>query len=397
MNSRERMAIAMRGGQPDRVPVMCQLALGHYFLNCGIPPHKIWFTSEGFAEALLTLRERYRFDGILINIPGRPENCLEDIRDLTETKDGEQLTWSNGDVILMPWDDNPFYISTGSGRAFHPEFDSFGPDDLDSLDDYSGYTWGTYHIPHLAGKTKPGPLAEIPDYFFRTIDLVKAGSQGQFSVHGEVFSPFTHYMELFGYEIALMGLVMDEEKAHGLLDAFTEEIILWAVAQLDRGVDAVLISSAFAGGPFLSRKMYADFVLPYEARVVQSIKERGGIVYTHTCGKIGDRLDLMEATGTMGVDTLDPPPLGSVDLADAKREIGSRLFIKGNMNSVALLKSKEEEQILDHARERITQGKPGGGYILSTACSVAPRVEPWKLELLVPLAEKIGRYKERGY
>jgi uroporphyrinogen-III decarboxylase len=89
--------------------------------------------------------------------------------------------------------------------------------------------------------------------------------------------------------------------------------------------------------------------------------------------------------------------LGSVDLADAKREIGSRLFIKGNMNSVALLKSKEEEQILDHARERITQGKPGGGYILSTACSVAPRVEPWKLELLVPLAEKIGRYKERGY
>jgi uroporphyrinogen-III decarboxylase len=35
---------------------------------------------------------------------------------------------------------------------------------------------------------------------------------------------------------------------------------------------------------------------------------------------------------------------------------------------------------------------PGGGYILSTACSVAPRVEPWKLELLAPLAEEIGRY-----
>ena len=32
-------------------------------------------------------------------------------------------------------------------------------------------------------------------------------------------------------------------------------------------------------------------------------------------------------------------------------------------------------------------GAPGGGYILSTACSVAPRVEPWKLELLVPFVE----------
>lgn len=36
---------------------------------------------------------------------------------------------------------------------------------------------------------------------------------------------------------------------------------------------------------------------------------------------------------------------------------------------------------------------PGGGYILSTACSVAPRMQPWKLELLTPLAEEIGRYE----
>jgi uroporphyrinogen-III decarboxylase len=35
---------------------------------------------------------------------------------------------------------------------------------------------------------------------------------------------------------------------------------------------------------------------------------------------------------------------------------------------------------------------PGGGYILSTACSVAPRMEPWKLELLTLLAEEMGRY-----
>jgi len=38
---------------PDRVPVMCQLALGHYFLNCGGKPSKIWFDSEAFAGALV--------------------------------------------------------------------------------------------------------------------------------------------------------------------------------------------------------------------------------------------------------------------------------------------------------------------------------------------------------
>jgi uroporphyrinogen-III decarboxylase len=98
----------------------------------------------------------------------------------------------------------------------------------------------------------------------------------------------------------------------------------------------------------------------------------------------------MAETGTDGIDTLDPPPLGNVELAEAKRRIGDRLFIKGNMNSVALLAYQTKEQVIAEASERIRIGKPGGGYILSTACSVAPRVEPWKLELLVPLAEEIG-------
>jgi uroporphyrinogen-III decarboxylase len=34
--------------------------------------------------------------------------------------------------------------------------------------------------------------------------------------------------------------------------------------------------------------------------------------------------------------------------------------------------------------------------ILSTACSVAPRVEPWKLEMLVDIADEHGRYSQTG-
>ena len=154
----------------------------------------------------------------------------------------------------------------------------------------------------------------------------------------------------------------------------------------------MLISSAFAGGGFISGKMYREFVAPYERRVTEAVKAAGAPVYTHTCGKLGDRLELLAETGTQGVDTLDPPPLGNVELADAKRRIGSRLFIKGNMNSVELLACQSKAAVVAHAAERIRTGKPGGGYILSTACSVSPRVEPWKLELLTPLAEELGRY-----
>ncbi len=57
---------------------MCQLSLGHYFLNLRErwKPHEILYSSEAFADALVTLCRRYRFDGILINVPG-PRSRLD--------------------------------------------------------------------------------------------------------------------------------------------------------------------------------------------------------------------------------------------------------------------------------------------------------------------------------
>jgi uroporphyrinogen-III decarboxylase len=133
--------------------------------------------------------------------------------------------------------------------------------------------------------------------------------------------------------------------------------------------------------------------LPYERRVTEAVRAHGLPVYTHTCGRIGDRLELMEATGTEGIDTLDPPPLGNVELAEAKRRVGERMFLKGNLNSVALLEYETPEQVTAEASQRLRIGMPGGGYVLSSACSVAPHVQPWKLELLTPLAEDLGRYE----
>ena len=138
--------------------------------------------------------------------------------------------------------------------------------------------------------------------------------------------------------------------------------------------------------------MYEQFVLPFERQLAEALRARGVPVYTHTCGRLGDRLDLLAATGVDGVDTLDPPPLGNVELADAKRQIGRRLFIKGNLNAVELLSLRTREECIQPVLRCLRAGMPGGGYILSTACSVAPRMEPWKLELLVPLAEEHGRY-----
>jgi uroporphyrinogen-III decarboxylase len=156
--------------------------------------------------------------------------------------------------------------------------------------------------------------------------------------------------------------------------------------------DAILVSSAFAGAGFISRRMYEEFVIPYEDQIFKAIHKHGIKSYVHTCGAIGDRLDLMSKTCVDGIDTLDPPPLGTVHLEDAKSKYGERFFFKGNLDAVNEMLNADEKTFEQAVKERIKIGKPGSGYILSSACSVAPHVKPERLKHLVELAIQFGKY-----
>jgi len=221
--------------------------------------------------------------------------------------------------------------------------------------------------------------------------LVLGETAGQVSVHAEVFSPFTQLMELFGYEQALVYLLDEPDRCHAILAAYAEGTADLARRFARRGVDAILISSAFAGGGFISPRQYAEFVLPCEAKVVEAVHQEGLPVYVHTCGRIGDRLELMAQSAIDGIDTLDPPPLGNVDLPDAKRRVGDRLFFKGNIDPVNTLLKKSREEVKADALWRLSVGSPGGGYILSSACSVSPRVPPENLTVLVEASQEFAR------
>lgn len=396
MRGKERIARTMRHTEPDRVPVMCQLSIGHYNLNAGYKPHEIWYETEAFVDACVKLARRYAFDGILVVLVGRPPNYLDNVASVKEEDDGEWLTWRNGDRTFMPWDDMPQHYPIDLSKPARADFETFDPDcDFSHVDDFVGYLWNVlFHVQEVPGKPDNGLLTPggVPEYLFRAFDMVKERVGHDLSVHGSIYSPFTHYIELFGAENALIGLMTDAAKAHAILDRLTENCLAWALALAARGADAIDHSSAFVAAPFLSRTLYKEFVMPYERRVNEALKAAGCVVYTHSCGRIADRLDLIVGTGTLGIDTLDPPPLGDCDLAAAKRDFGDHIFFKGNINSVAILDYSTKEEVLAEATRPLKIGKPGAGYILSTACSVAPHVQPWKLELLAPLAAELGQY-----
>lgn len=391
MNSRTRMRMAMDLQVPDRVPVMCQLALGHYFLHSGVDPLRIWYTSDGFAEALIALAERYRFDGILVNLPGRDPGYDRQIDRIEKTEIERIIRWKNGNYTVFPRDDNPHYYQA-NGSRFFPAIKEIEPEGLYYVEpwDVTGisypFTWGF--------EPEPAPFDDFfPEYHFDTIKKVKREIGKELSVHSEVFSPWSQFLELLNYEQALMAIMDDPGKVKACLERLADGTADLAKRQAACGVDAILISSAFAGAGFISRDHYEDFVLPFEQRIIEELKKECSIpVYTHTCGRIGDRLDLMMKTQTDGIDTLDPPPLGTVDLEEAKKTLKGKLFIKGNVDPVNTLLYSEADTVKKDVRWRLEVGKPGGGYILSSACSVSPRTPPENIEILVALVEEFGEY-----
>ncbi len=394
MNSKERMVAAMSHETPDRVPVMCQLSLGHYFLNCKYQPSRIWFDSDTFARALTDLQEEYNFDGILVNLPGRPHDWEKQLASTEKSDGSEILVWKDGYETHVPPDDNAHTFLPGKvplPRATFEFTDLKNPAEFIT----PGYIWNTYHMPGLWGFDSNADLTDPASYPASFTNAVKAVKKyaGDISIHAEVFSPFTHLLELFGYEEALMGMMIYPDLCRELLGYFTKialaEVNVYA---REGGIDAILVSSAFAGAGFISRNDYRQFVMPFEEPLYKEIRRSGLFSYVHTCGSIGDRLDLMAEMSVDGIDTLDPPPLGTVHLDEAKEKFGKRFFLKGNLDSINELLNADDKTFEEAVTGRIRTGKPGSGYILSTACSVSPHVKPERLKRLAELSVRYGKY-----
>lgn len=344
MNSRERIKAAFDHKQPDRVPVWCLLSLEHIIRN-GMPGNAIPVRIEELVPAECALVRRYNFDGTLVYLPGSRAGA--DIEGYIRRSISEVPT----------------------GDASHV-FEEADPD-----------SWAR----------------DIPDYLpedFFSSHLTREIMGPGFHVGGWVADGFSRAIQWFpSLEDAMMATVLDPARFLALVRYFDELSVAWAVAQVQLGgLESLQISSPYAGAGFISLDAYKQFVLPSVRQVAEAIQPLEAYTYLHTCGFISDRLELLEQTGVDGIECMDPPPLGDVTLAEAKERVGGRIALKGNLDSVNVLLGGSDEQVDRTIRETIAAGKPGGGYILSSACSIAPDVPPERVARLAQLAEETGGY-----
>jgi hypothetical protein len=357
---------------------MCQFSFG--FINqqlkgSGISPMEMWLDAEKYVEGLMMLRDRFDFDGILVSVHGHFEDWRSQIKKL--------------DI------DQGIEIATFENRR-----ESYPDDDLPSAEFFNTHD---QDIESVQVKEIPEEISYIPSSRdchafidlqdpFRVFDIIDEKVKGKYAIHGEVTSPFDYFLDLLGYEHALIALLHNPGNCKQILKRFTDGLIRLTAEMCKKNIDAIKISSPFAGMGFISPDQYLEFEQPYIQQIVEVIAQSGKFSYIHTCGLINDRLEYMRDTGTNGLECLDPPPIVNVELEDAFQRIGKNMFIKGNIDPVNTLFHGAKDAISKDVRKRLQTGMQNPGFILSTACSIAPKTPPENILLLKKLIERYGYY-----
>ena len=380
MTSRERVLAAMNLQQPDRVPLMCQFSIGSMMMHLKPNPYEFWYDKNAFADGLITLCELFRFDGILVSLHGHSEKWKQELISIEKIDEGNYKLSYPDRTEIHSWTELPL-VSFQNRKAQKGIGDVDIESDIPLVINYIPVSGNLY-------------FDLDKDNLFEIFDLIWSKVGDSVSIHGEITSPFDYFLDLLGYENGLVALIMEPEKCKLILEKFANGIMNLAVEMCDKHIDAIKISSPFAGMGFISMEDYREFVLPYERKIIEAIRAKGVHVYIHTCGSIDDRLELMRESKTSGLECLDPIPVGNVDLDDAFHRIGNDLFIKGNIDSVNTLLFAGDEKAEADVKKIIEIGMTKGkGFILSTACSIAPMVTNQRLLMLSELIQKYGYYR----
>jgi uroporphyrinogen decarboxylase len=158
----------------------------------------------------------------------------------------------------------------------------------------------------------------------------------------------------------------DPKAAHEKAERMAVQAIERNKRLVDAGFDSFILCSdyCFNSGPFLSPELFREFVQPYLARIIDSIRQSGAFAIKHTDGNIMPILDQLVECRPHALHSLDP--MAGVDIKKVKELVGGEVCLCGNVHCAALQTGTLEE-VRQSAEYCLTWAKPGGGYIFCTS------------------------------
>jgi uroporphyrinogen decarboxylase len=155
---------------------------------------------------------------------------------------------------------------------------------------------------------------------------------------------------------------------------------------IEAGANVAMIPDPNAMTMLISPKTYKEFAWPLQKETGNAIKSAGCRYHLHICGNAEPLLDHIAETGAE-MYSLDQ----KTRIAEAKRRIGSKVALAGNIDPARLLFGSPEE--IDRlCKECIGIADPGGGYMLSPGCDTAMVTPKANFRATCDAALKHGKY-----
>jgi MtaA/CmuA family methyltransferase len=185
-------------------------------------------------------------------------------------------------------------------------------------------------------------------------------------VEGWVEGPCAMAADLRGLNTLMLDFFDDPPFVEALFDFTVRMEIEFARAQVEAG--ATLIGVGDAAASLVGPKLYTQFVLPCEKRLIASIRALGVPVRLHICG---NTKRIVEGMGQTGADIIDVDFL--TPLGHARRAMRPSQVLLGNIDPVRELRDGTPESVEAALAECYRQA--GMAYICGAGCEV-PRGTP---------------------
>lgn len=213
---------------------------------------------------------------------------------------------------------------------------------------------------------------------FGTTRLFGGHGDGTFAI------PDGNDMYEFAYRIA------DEpESVHAQAEKMCVNVIERNKRQREAGLDVALLCSDYCynSGPFISPKMFDEYITPYLARIIESGRENGLYMIKHTDGNIMPIIDSLVQCRPHALHSLDP--MAGVDIRKVKELYGNRIALCGNVHCAAL-QTGTDEDVRRSAEYCLKYGSEGGGYIFCTSNIPFKGMPPERYDMILGILDKFN-------
>ncbi len=171
---------------------------------------------------------------------------------------------------------------------------------------------------------------------------------------------------LYGIEKLILATYDDPGWVHAFLKILYERKKAYIRSMKGARFDLIEHGGGDASSTVISPRLLAEFVAPYDGRLIALAHEAGQRVVYHTCGGMMPILENIAAMKPDAMETFTPPAMGGdANLREAKKRIGDKVCMIGGFDQFHFFTGCTPEETRREVRRCFEEAGSGGGFILS--------------------------------